>query len=103
MVIAYLKKFWWVVALVAAAVVVVLIAVLTGGKVRLPLSPFQENIQNADTDAKIAKAQTKAKADADRAEIARIKKIKDGKERRSRIAEMLTRLDAESAQSISHS
>lgn len=90
-----LKKYWYLVLLGVVIAAYFVVKVMSVGKVKPPdLSPIKDAITTADTDAKVAKAESKVTADTERAEVERIKKIDDGAERRKRIVEMLERLDA---------
>lgn len=90
-----LRKYWYLVLLGLVVVAYFIVKMVSVGKAVPPdLSPIKDAITGADADAKVAKAETKVKADADREEVERIKKIDDGTERRKRIVEMLERLDA---------
>jgi hypothetical protein len=93
MVIALIKKYWFILLFVIASIVYALLKICSVGKAPVELTPITDAIEEADTEAKVAKAESKAKAQADLEELERIKKIEDGKERRKRLVELLQRLD----------
>lgn len=96
----FLKKWWWVFILGIAVVLFFALRINTqdddGEELDNFVNKVRKNIDKVNDEADIEKAKIKAKADADREELERIKAMDDEKERRKRLAELLTRLDAES-------
>ena len=103
---AYWKRFKWVVIAACSVVVMVVVFVLRGlfSSRKLPkeedegpqLPPIdariKEQVKQAEEEATVARIEARVRAQTDREQLERIAKVKDGAERRRRLAAMLRRL-----------